>query len=193
MYFKYKGLIPPQYLKRLRKLTSNNFAKTRVPIPSTVKSCSVNNTFDQNRNIVLTASSGIIEPPVRQDWKWFEKRFHGCTWNIQLPTSRSIINFTFTHLAETLFYSRCVHASTGSCRSQPGSCSCESHDYMDIYDGFANTGIFLGRYCREAHPPQTIYTTGGRIAIVFHHVFLDHKKRFSANFSSLTKNGKYYC
>ena len=153
----------------------------------------MNNTIDQNRNIVLTASSGIIESPVEQDWD--DDEFHGCTWNIQLPTSRSIVNFTFTHFEENPFQSHlCVYMSN-VCLSQPGRCShrnCHSYDYMDIYDGFANTGIFLGQYCREAHPPQRIYTNGGRIAIVFRRDFLSHKKRFSAVFSLLTQNGEYY-
>ena len=152
----------------------------------------MNNTINQNRNIILTASSGIIESPVEQDWD--DGEFHGCTWNIQLPSSRSIVNFTFLHFEENPrpSQSTCVQMLTG-CRYQPGRCShlnCEFWDYMDIYDGFANTGIFLGRYCREAHPPQTIYTTGGRIAIVFRRYALFHNKRFSAIFSSLTQNGK---
>ena len=160
-----------------------------------MKSCSLANTVDQNNNIILTAPSGIIESPVEQLLN--EQLFYGCTWKIELPSSRSIVNLTLTHFEKNPFQntSSCFIMSA-DCESQSGRCShlsCGKYDYTDIYDGSVKGGVRLGRYCGRHHPPQRIYTTGRRMTIVLrqHDLNLGHNRRFSATYSSVIQNGKY--
>ena len=136
-----------------------------------VTTCSSAHSEDQNGNIMLSGSSGIIESP---NFPFSYPTSIKCIWRIKLSSNTSIVNISFT-----------------SFELQSGFDSgCSTYDdYLEMFDGYnVSDGVSLGRFCGSKALPH-IYTRGNMLTIVFNSNSYATEKDFSAAYSSVSNSG----